>query len=93
MNKTLTEIIRAMLRTAGLLNSFWVEAAKTACYIVNWSLFTIIGVKTAMEMWIGKPTDYSYLHAFGCPVYMMYNAQERTKLDPKSRRCIFLGYC
>ena len=22
----------------------------------------------------------------------MYNAQERTKLDSKSRRCIFLGY-
>ncbi|KAH9654151.1 hypothetical protein KPL70_027652 [Citrus sinensis] len=38
------------------------------------------------------PADYSYLHAFGCPVYVMYNAQEITKLDPKSRRCIFLGY-
>ena len=25
-------------------------------------------------------------------MYVMYNAQERTKLDPKSRRCIFLGY-
>ena len=45
-----------------------------------------------MEMWIGKPADYSYLHAFGCPVYVIYNAQERTKLDPKCRRCIFLGY-
>ena len=45
-----------------------------------------------MEMWIGKPADYSNLHSFGCPVYVMYNAQERTKLDPKSRRCIFLGY-
>ena len=25
-------------------------------------------------------------------MYVMYNAQERTKLVPKSRRCIFLGY-
>ncbi|KAH9647635.1 hypothetical protein KPL70_025262 [Citrus sinensis] len=68
------------------------EAAKTACYIVNRSPSTVIGLKTTMEMWTGKPADYSYLHAFGCPVYVMYNAQERTKLDPKSRRCIFLGY-
>ncbi|KAH9648557.1 hypothetical protein KPL70_025642 [Citrus sinensis] len=92
MNRTLTERIRAMLRTAGLPNSFWAEAAKTACYIVNRSPSTAIGLKTAMEMWTGKPADYSYLHAFGCPVYVMYNAQERTKLDAKSRRCIFLGY-
>ncbi|KAH9751779.1 Integrase catalytic domain-containing protein [Citrus sinensis] len=92
MNRTLTERIRAMLRTAGIPNSFWAEVAKTACYIVNRSPSTKIGLKTAMEMWTGKPTDYSYLHAFGCPVYVMYNAQERTKLDAKSRRCIFLGY-
>ncbi|KAH9754149.1 Integrase catalytic domain-containing protein [Citrus sinensis] len=92
MNRTLTERIRAMLRTAGLPNSFWEEAAKTACYIVNRSPSTAIGLKTAMEMWTRKLADYSYLHAFGCPVYIMYNAQERTKLDPKSRRCIFLGY-
>ncbi|KAH9707030.1 Integrase catalytic domain-containing protein [Citrus sinensis] len=92
MNRTLTERIRAMLRTASLPNSFWAEAVKTACYIVNRSPSTAIGLKTAMEMWTGKPADYSYLHAFGCPVYVMYNVQERTKLDAKSRRCIFLGY-
>ncbi|KAH9670656.1 hypothetical protein KPL70_017059 [Citrus sinensis] len=92
MNRTLTKRIRAMLRTAGLPNSFWAEAAKTVCYIVNRLPSTTIGLKTAIEMWTGKPTDYSYLHAFGCPVYVMYNAQERTKLDPKSRTCIFLGY-
>ncbi|KAH9656856.1 hypothetical protein KPL70_022839 [Citrus sinensis] len=92
MNKTLTERIRTMLKTASLPNSFWVEAAKTACYILNRSPSIVIGLKTAMEMWTGKPADYSYLHPFGCPVYVMYNAQERTKLDPKSRRCIFLGY-
>ncbi|KAH9698451.1 hypothetical protein KPL71_024012 [Citrus sinensis] len=92
MNKILTERIRAMLRTAGLPNSLWAEAAKTACYIVNRSPSTAIGLKTTMEMWTGKPADYSYLHAFGCLVYVMYNAQERAKLNPKFRRCIFLGY-
>jgi hypothetical protein len=45
-----------------------------------------------MEVWKGKPVDYSSLHVFGCPVYVMYNSQERTKLDSKSRKCIFLGY-
>ena len=92
MNMTLTKRIRVMLRIAGLPNSFWVEAAKTACYVINWSPSIPIGLKTLMEMWTGKPSDYSHLHAFGCPVHVMYNAQEREKLDPKSRRCIFLGY-
>ena len=86
------ERIRAMLKTAGLSNSLWVEEVKTTCYIVNRSLSTTIGLKTPMEMWTRKLADYSHLHAFGCPVYVIYNAQERAKLDPKSRRCIFLGY-
>ncbi|KAH9803716.1 hypothetical protein KPL71_001892 [Citrus sinensis] len=68
MNRTLSERIRAMLRIASLPNSYWAEAAKTACYIVNWSPSTAIGLKTAIEMWTRKPADYSYLHAFGCPV-------------------------
>ncbi|KAK0597651.1 hypothetical protein LWI29_027264 [Acer saccharum] len=92
MNRTLAERIRAMLRIAGLSNSFWAEAAKIACYVINRSPSIAIELKTPMEIWTGKPADYSNLHSLGCPVYVMYNAQERTKLDPKSRRCIFLGY-
>ena len=49
-------------------------------------------MKTLMEMWTGKLMNYSSLHIFGCPAYVMYNDQERTKLDPKSKKCIFLGY-
>ncbi|RDX95490.1 hypothetical protein CR513_21984, partial [Mucuna pruriens] len=36
--------------------------------------------------------DYSSLHVFGCPMYVMYNSPKRTKQDPKSRKCIFLDY-
>ena len=90
--QTFIEIIRDMLRTVGLPNLFWAEAAKTVCYIVNWSTSTAIRLKTLMEMWTRKLVDYSHLHIFECPVYVMYNAQEKIKLDLKFIWCIFLGY-
>ncbi|KAE8667244.1 hypothetical protein F3Y22_tig00112428pilonHSYRG00010 [Hibiscus syriacus] len=92
MNGTLLERTRAMLRDAGLEKSFWAEAVNTACYLVNRAPSTAIELKTPMEMWTGKPADYSNLHIFGSIVYVMYNSQEISNLDPKSRKCKFLGY-
>ena len=43
-------------------------------------------------MWTGKPADYSRLHIFESHVYVLYNTQEVSKLDSKSRKCVFLGY-
>ncbi|GJX87625.1 retrovirus-related pol polyprotein from transposon TNT 1-94 [Tanacetum coccineum] len=92
MNRTLLERARAMLATASLGKSFWAEAVNTACYVINRSPSTAVELKTPMEMWTGKPVNYSDLQIFGSPVYVMYNNQETTKLDPKSRKCLFLGY-
>ncbi|KAE8701406.1 hypothetical protein F3Y22_tig00110548pilonHSYRG00924 [Hibiscus syriacus] len=92
MNRTLLERTRAMLRDAGLEKSFWAEAVNSVCYLVNRAPSTEIELKTPMEMWTSKPVDYSNLHVFGSFVYVMYNAQEISKLDPKSRKCKFLGY-
>ncbi|KAE8698382.1 putative ribonuclease H protein [Hibiscus syriacus] len=92
MNRTLLERTRAMLRDAGLEKLFWAEAVNTACYLVNRAPSTAIELKTPMEMWAGKPADYSNLHIFGSIVYVMYNSQEISKLDLKSRKCKFLGY-
>ncbi|GJY85743.1 gag-pol polyprotein [Tanacetum coccineum] len=39
-----------------------------------------------------EAVNTTYLHIFGSLVYVMYNTQETTKLDPKSRKCLFLGY-
>ena len=59
--------------------------------MINRSPSIVIGLKTLIEIWNDKPTNYSFLHLFGCLMYMMYN-YERAKLDPKSKKCIFLGY-
>ncbi|GJY23180.1 retrovirus-related pol polyprotein from transposon TNT 1-94 [Tanacetum coccineum] len=92
MNRTLLERAKAILATTSLGKSFRVEAVNTACYVINHSPSTAVELKTPMEMWTGKPLNYSYLHIFGSPVYVMYNSQETTKLDPKSKKCLFLGY-
>ena len=84
--------MRAILKTTRLPKTYWAEVTKTAYFIINWSTSTIIEMKTPMEMWTSKPTNFSSLHIFGCPTYVMYNGQERIKLDTKSRKCIFLGY-
>jgi hypothetical protein len=59
MNRTLLERTRAMLKAAGLGKSFWVEAVNTACYVINQSPSTAIELKTPMEIWAGKPANYS----------------------------------
>ncbi|GJU28472.1 retrovirus-related pol polyprotein from transposon TNT 1-94 [Tanacetum coccineum] len=65
MNITLLERARAVLATASLGKSFWVEAVNTACYMINRSPSTAVELKTPMEMWTGKPVNYSDLYIFG----------------------------
>ena len=60
--------------------------------MMNRSPSTSIGLKTPIQIQNGKLRDYSFLHVLGCPVYVKYNSQERTKLDPKSKKCIFSRY-
>ena len=51
--------------------------------MVNRSLSIAFDLKIPMEMWTGNSVDYSHLHAFECPVYVMYNTQERRKAGSK----------
>jgi hypothetical protein len=36
--------------------------------------------------------SYSGLRVFGCLAYVHIPSEERSKLDPKSRQCVFLAY-
>ena len=63
-----------------------------ACYLINRSPRASLGGKVAKEVWTGKPIDLDNLKIFGCPTYVHISSNERSKLDPKSKKCIFLGY-
>ena len=44
------------------------------------------------EAWIGKQVKYSFLRTFGCEGFVHIDKDDRTKLEDKSKKCIFIGY-
>ena len=89
MNRTIMEKVRCMLSNANLPKSFWAEAASFACYLVNRSPSIAMDKKTPQEVWYGTPSNYSDLKIFGCPAYAHV---DNGKLEPRSMKCVFLGY-
>ena len=63
-----------------------------ACYLINRSPRAALDEKVAEEVWTGNEVDYFGLRVFGCLAYVHIPSKEWSKLDPKSRQCVFLGY-
>ena len=89
MNRALLERARCIISNAGLTKDFWAETINMAYYVVNRAPSTALNFKTPKEVWSGTPADYSDLKMFGCPAYMHVN---EGKLEPRAKKCIFLGY-
>ena len=47
---------------------------------------------TLEERYTGVRSDESCLKVFGCIAYVHIPYELRTKLDPKAKKCIFIGY-
>ncbi|GJV06666.1 retrovirus-related pol polyprotein from transposon TNT 1-94 [Tanacetum coccineum] len=57
----------------------WAEVVNTACYVINRSPSTVVEMKTPMEMWTGKPVNYSDLHIFGSPIRDVVFMEEKVQ--------------
>ena len=92
MNQTIQERVVSMFQHSGLSDGFWAEALLTAVHIINMSSSRPLGLKIPQEIWIrGKP-NYDKLRIFGCEAYALISKDDRQKLEPRSRKCVFLGY-
>jgi hypothetical protein len=92
MNRTLMEKERCMLSGVGLGKELWAEVVGTACYLVNRSPSSVLGDKTPQEVWTGKEPSLTHLKVFGCDAYVHVPKENRSKLDKKAEKCIFIGY-
>lgn len=93
MNRTLVEMARCLLIKSNLPPSFWAEAIATAAYIRNRSPSRSLDDSTPFETRFGYKADVSNLKIFGCKAYALNKDPGRSKLGPKSKPCVFVGYC
>ena len=91
-NRTVMEMARCMALGKGLPKSFWVEAVNTAVYILNQSFTKALTGKTPLEVYSSKKPSASHFKTFGCECFVHVPDSTRKKSDPKSRKCIFMGY-
>ena len=71
---------------------YWVEAAHAAVYIMNRTPTAAIHGMTPEEKFIRKKPDLSHLKVFGCIAYVHIPNDMISKLDPKAKKCVFIGY-
>ena len=91
LNRTILERAWCMLSNAGLGKEFWAEACNTAVYLINRSP-TRLNFRIPEEEWQGRRISYSHLKVFGCQAFVHVTKEKRSKLDPKSQACVFVGY-
>ena len=92
MNRTLVETVCSMLTYAKLPHKYWGEALSTAVYLRNRSPTKAVTEMTPYEAWTTKKPSVAHLRVFSCDAYTHIPKDERGKLDPKAKKCIFVGY-
>ncbi|KAK9018647.1 hypothetical protein V6N11_001617 [Hibiscus sabdariffa] len=88
-NQTLLDMVRSMMSHSDLPISFWGHALETAAFTLNHVPSKSVQ-KTPYEIWTGKHPSMSFMKIWGCQAYVKH--QMSTKLEPRSHKCIFVGY-
>jgi hypothetical protein len=60
--------------------------------MVNRSPSSSLDDKTPYEVWTGKKPSLSHLRVFDFDAYVYVPKENRSKIDKKVEKCIFIGY-
>jgi hypothetical protein len=85
-------MVRSMMFFKNVKLMFWADAILCAVYVKNMCPSHALKNKTPYEMWYGHIPSVRHLRVFGSTCYALIPKEQRSKLDARSRKCIFLGY-
>jgi hypothetical protein len=90
-NRHLLEVTRCMMMSMNVPKHLWGQAILTATYLINRMPSQVLDWKSPIKMLKGKNQDVIPLKTFGC-VLRTGQQTECGKLDPKTVKCVFVGY-
>lgn len=82
-----------MLQGKNISNVFWAEAIDNVFYLKNMSPTKGLNLKIPFEAFYGYKPKVNHLRDFGCKAPSHIPKDKRRKLDEKSIKCAFIGYC
>lgn len=80
MNRTIMNMVRAMLYFKGIKLHFWAKATRIAVYLRNRSPSSTLHQSIAYEVWFGYPPSVQHLRIFGSTCYALISKDKRSKL-------------
>ena len=93
MNRTLKDLVRAMLHHKRVSHEFWAEALSTATYIRN--RVTSRGLPpntTPFLLWFGRKPNVSHLRVFGSKCWYKVPDAKLRNLDSRACDAVMIGY-
>ena len=82
-----------MLKEKNLPNNMWAKEINIAIYLLNIIPIKYLERKTPYESLLRIKPVVKHLRIFGSKAYCHIPKENRRKLDAKSFKCIFVGYC
>ena len=91
-NRTLLELARAMIIGKNMPQFLWDEAVSHAAYLRNRAPTRALKGKTPYEAYHKLIPSVAHLREFGSNVWILDESENRSKLDPKSKKMVFVGF-
>ncbi|GAA0170740.1 hypothetical protein LIER_24938 [Lithospermum erythrorhizon] len=90
-NRTIMNMVRSLLSAKKMSKSMWPEPVLWTVYVLNRCPTLTVKDKTPHEAWCGLKPSVEHLKVWGCVAHVHVPKQNRSKLDNRSKICVFFG--
>jgi hypothetical protein len=90
-NQSVVAMVRSLLKSWGVLTTFWGEAVATAAYLENRVPTKALNGVTPFEAWHDRRPDVLHLRTFGCVAFIKATGLHLWKLADRGTLVVFIG--